>query len=391
MINNNFDIPFNQNQFGQFLRNQKSSPFQSKLINVANQGNVFGGYCFGLSNIYLQSKLKNEERKFINAFKDIRYNIFDTSHFKKNVEKNKAKTHDKELIIKNAIEKSYFEKLSTEVINTQTFNIKYVFINDLKKSIYSITASNNTHKEIKFKDHLNTLVDELINIAKNDSLYSHDEKKMNIKTLHDIHITAMELYRYAIPPKNHRGFFRFLHRKNINKLEIKDNNFNEAVKKIKDSCNIQNGKFTNQDIGKVLIQACAYYNNSSYKNWLAQNIIFQDKYNKNVIKHQHEISELFFYRTDLSDFIAKLTIPKEHYYFFISQNHACAVSKKKQKNGKYEYSFFDPNKGIKYFDNLINFKTFIYSFVKENENYYRFLKNEKGNDYSIRFLNPESQ
>ncbi|HHR6457869.1 TPA: YopT-type cysteine protease domain-containing protein [Providencia alcalifaciens] len=89
----------------------------------------------------------------------------------------------------------------------------------------------------------------------------------------------------------------------------------------------------------------------------------------------------------LSDFLNDEFIPnQERYYLILSQKHACAATIKKQENGKYEYTFFDPNQGIKYFNNKKDFDHFIYNFTKENADYYNFIKSEKGDDYSIQFL-----
>ncbi|MTC49602.1 hypothetical protein GKR59_08075 [Providencia alcalifaciens] len=368
MITNDFNINFSQGYFIKFLKEQKTNQFKNKILNVCNQHNVLNGYCFGFSNLYLQSVAKNKEKQFIDAFNNIPSDILSINHHRNSPE-------NKEALITKAKKKADFENLSSLVINTQTFNINDAFIVRLKKLIKTITKSKNTHGEITFKEHLNTIIEILINKNIHNKTFSLDERKLYIKTLQEIHIIANELYRHALP--NKKSFLFFKTKKN-NPLENKSVHFKEIIQKIKDNCKIKNGEFTNQDIGKILTYSCLYYNTSIHQNWLEQNDIFSElRSNK----------ELSFYRMQLSDFLNDEFIPnQERYYLILSQKHACAATITKQINGKYEYTFFDPNQGIKYFNNKKDFDHFIYNFTKENADYYNFIKSEKGDDYSIQFL-----
>ncbi|HHR6457870.1 TPA: hypothetical protein ACS772_003369 [Providencia alcalifaciens] len=205
MITNDFNINFSQGYFIKFLKEQKTNQFKNKILNVCNQHNVLNGYCFGFSNLYLQSVAKNKEKQFIDTFNNIPSDILSINHHRNSPE-------NKEALITKAQKKADFENLSSLVINTQTFNINDAFIVRLKKSIKTITKSKNTHGEITFKEHLNTIIEILINKNIHNKTFSLDERKLYTKTLQEIHIIANELYRHALPNKKS---FLFLKPKKI--------------------------------------------------------------------------------------------------------------------------------------------------------------------------------
>ena len=375
MISNTLDIKFSQENFHTFLQNQKKSEFKSKIVNVSNQHSVINGYCFGLSNAWLLSLAKNEKKQFIDLLTNIPNNILKNDQ-----------VLEKKIFVEDAKKKSEFEKLSNFIIKSQTFNINEPFINELKKTIKLITDNKNTHDKITFEDHLRTIMNILIEKTMHDKNYSLDERKIHRNTITHIYLSAYELYRCATQPIKAKGIAKLLRRKPIDKLINKDHYFSTIVKDIQGNCNLKDGEFTNKDIGKILIHACEYQNTSNYQNWLEINKIFSEYYNRDT-NSVPQAKAMMWLRMDLSNFLKnKLISEKDQYFLFFSPIHTFALSIIKNTIGKYEYTFFDPNTGVKILNKKSDFDLFIKNYVSENENKYHFIKNDSGSDYTIKFL-----
>lgn len=93
-------------------------------------------------------------------------------------------------------------------------------------------------------------------------------------------------------------------------------------------------------------------------------------------------------RKKLSAFIEQLRTlgptPDDSYFHFISGNHAMAISViNDTETQQINYKFFDPNTGIKSYNNVDDFSENLTKFIKNNSKFYEFKKLEN-NDFEFR-------
>ncbi len=343
-----FDIPFEQEKLLTYFNKKENDSLRKKLTQVRNTSNASNGICHGLSNLYLLNENKNEGDKLIESMGAALKSIKSQSDRLRN-----KKQNDVEISL-----------LNKQIVNGLNIQISYERAYDFNKIAHKIDSLLIDKKKNK-SSFINKNTD--IKIDKNLISLENKEKGRNIRNLYDIthllkknisHVNKNVSYldnKYEIIDLI--TFYYNLVRKNKeDSIEIYycHEILNETIKnKI-----ISDLPLDDEEIKIFLANAFGFISKlEMYKN-TAKNINFGlindislpicDYTNLQINKNQSTIENL---KAEIEN---KLKSNNDYYSLISYDGHCMAISIKFDKNN-HIYKFFDPNRGIKKYDNENDF------------------------------------
>ncbi|EIU7555779.1 hypothetical protein LHV18_05105 [Providencia rettgeri] len=343
-----FDIPFKQEKLLTYFNKKENNALRKKLTQVRNTSNASNGICHGLSNLYLLNENKNEGDKLIESMETTLKSIKSQNSRLKN-----KKTNNTEIILLNknivnglniqiSYERAYyFNKIAHEIssllIDKKRKILPFININTNVK-----TDKNLTHLENKENDHnIKNLYNITYLLKKN---ISHINK--NVSYLDNKYeIIELITFYYNLVRKNKEDSIEIYYCHEI---------LNETIKnKI-----ISDLPLDDEEIKTFLANAFGFISKlEMYKNTakninlgLINNISLPiyDYTNLQINKKQSTIENL---KAEIEN---KLKSNNDYYSLISYDGHCMAISIKHNKNN-HIYKFFDPNRGIKIYDNENDF------------------------------------
>ncbi|MEX6038647.1 hypothetical protein [Providencia hangzhouensis] len=343
-----FDIPFDQDKLLTYFNKKENNALRKKLTQVRNTSNASNGICHGLSNLYLLNENKSDGDKLIESMGAALKSIKAQSYHLKN-----RKPNDVEVSL-----------LNKQIVNGLNIQISYERAYDFNKIAHKIDSLLIDNKKKK-----TSLINKSKDIKVDKNLISLENKEndLNIKNLYDItHLLMKNISRVN---------------KNVSYLDSKY----EIIELVTFYYNLV--RKNKED--SIEIYYCHKILNENIKNKIISDLPLDDKEIKIFLANAFEfISKLEMYKNTAkninSGLINDISLPicdyanlqinknqsnieklkadienklkyNNDYYSLISYDGHCMAISIKHDNNNYIYKFFDPNRGIKKYDNENDF------------------------------------
>ncbi|MBJ9970363.1 hypothetical protein AB6F64_14160 [Providencia hangzhouensis] len=343
-----FDIPFDQDKLLTYFNKKENNALRKKLTQVRNTSNASNGICHGLSNLYLLNENKSDGDKLIESMGAALKSIKAQSYHLKN-----RKPNDVEVSL-----------LNKQIVNGLNIQISYERAYDFNKIAHKIDSLLIDNKKKK-----TSLINKSTDIKVDKNLISLDNKEndLNIKNLYDIthllmknisrvnknvsyldskyEIIELVTFYYNLVRKNKEDSIEIYYCHKILNENIKNKIISDLPLDDKEIKIFLANAF--EFISKLeMYKNTAKNINSGLINDISLPIC--DYANLQINKNQSNIEKL---KADIEN---KLKYNNDYYSLISYDGHCMAISIKHDKNN-YIYKFFDPNRGIKKYDNENDF------------------------------------